>query len=120
MSFIDVVPGSFSASLVGGYDQRFTSPILKDSAGAAVTMTGWDTLTCVLTALVPGPMTKAPTNIGTVTGLSSGAVQLDVDDTDASGLIAGGQCRMQIIGKKTSGDDNQLLTSGTLTYTPSV
>lgn len=117
MAFIDVVPASFSMTINGEYDQRFITGVIKNNAATAVDFTSWDSFRLLVSPATPGMTTKDPFAIGSVAnGSTAGTLQIDIDVADAQTLAIPGQANMTVVGKKTSGDDEQVLATGTLTY----
>jgi|SRR6185295_20165668 len=115
MAFQDVVPGTWNMTFRGPFDQQFTSPVLKTSTGTPADLSSWDTYTCQLSPTTLTPASGDPISIGIVTGDNAGVLTLQVDDSAVAALKAAGQCRVVTFGKKTSGDDFQILTDGVLT-----
>jgi hypothetical protein len=113
MAMQPLVPVTLNMTVVKGAAQSFNSAAVLDLTGAAVDISAYDSMVCEATAITPGVNT-ADVSFGTVTGTALGVINVVVAATDF-GTASPGSARVNIKGKKTSGDPVQLLATGTLT-----
>lgn len=111
MAVVPLVPGSINIQIQRGAYQQFKSTAVLDFAGAAVDLSGWFSYTAKLVPTSPNPNT-ADVTFGTVTGAASGIATLTVASTDLASNPTG-TAKLLITGVKVSGDNPQLLASGT-------
>jgi hypothetical protein len=116
MAFTPVVPVTMNLSLVQSLAQEFQSAAVKNLAGAAVDLSAWVFSGVDITSPNPAPNTN-DTNFGTVTGSALGILTVVTSVADLA-TVPPGTALLRIKGKPTSGDDEQLLATGTLTVSP--
>lgn len=113
MAFVGLVPQTLNVAIRQGLDQEFQSNPVLNLAGTAVNLSAWTSLTATLCPPSPVPYgTNA--NFGTVTGGSTGVISLQTAATDLAS-VPPGSGTLIIKGKPTSGDEYQVLATGTLT-----
>jgi hypothetical protein len=112
MAYQDIVPGSVALSTVQGIKIE-KAVALFSSANVAANLTGF--YSTLLTVIFPGgggsaalPLSSTSDAVGTSTGLN-----IILPAADTSGL-APGTYNVNIVGKPLTGDDEQLLCTGTL------
>lgn len=115
MAEVNLTPVAMNAAISKGSYQAFASGVINSLAGTPVNLSAWIDLQATAVPLTPNP-TSAPVTFGTVTGASTGILTLVCGPTDFA-ANGPGTARMVIRGKAASGDDDQILASGTLTLT---
>lgn len=110
MAFVELVPATINASIRRGAAQAFKSGVVANFSGAAINLSAYTSLTAKLVAQSPNPCTSDVT-FGTVTGGADGVLTLATDAADLASS-PDGTAQLVIIGKPTSGDDFQILASG--------
>src|SRR5579872_6203687 len=114
MAFTPLVPVTMNITVNPPYGQAFFSPPVVNASGTAIDLSAWVSLTAHLIPPAPAP-TGASTTFGTVTGNSSGVLELATSSTDLASTPSG-TARLQITGKALSGDTTlQLLATGVVT-----
>jgi len=110
MATVQLVPAALNIQIRRGAQQTFKSSAVLDFSGAAINLSAWDSFAAKLTAQSPNPNT-ADVTFGTVTGDANGILTLVYDASDLATAPAGG-ATLIISGVHVSGDDSQLLASG--------
>jgi hypothetical protein len=110
MAVVALQPATINAQIRRGQNQTFKSTAVLDFAGAAINMSGWFSYAAKLVAQSPNPNT-ADVTFGTVTGNADGTLTLLYDASDLASVPVG-TAQLIITGVHVSGDDSQLLASG--------
>jgi hypothetical protein len=113
MAFVGLTPQTLNPTFAKGLDQQYNTAPVLNLAGIAVDLSAWVSLTAKLVPPTPSP-TGADAAFGTVTAASTGVVSLKSGASDFASSEPG-TARLIISGKPTSGDDAQILCTGTIT-----
>lgn len=116
MAYTNLVPISFSPTVTPGAAANFSLGKITSNGTTGINLSAWVSLTA---KLIPPTSVPYGTDVafGTVSGDSSGNLSLVQAAADLAGIVAG-TGRFIVTGKPTSGDDAQLLCSGTITVLP--
>jgi len=113
MAFVPLVPATANASIVQGLGQQLRFGPVVTAAGVVVDMSAWFAYKATMAAPQPVPYAQ-DTDFGTVTGDAAGYLYLTTSHTDLA-TVPAGSAKLLISAKKLTGDDFQLVGSGTLT-----
>jgi len=110
MATVPLKPATLNANIRRGSYQQFKSTAVLNFSDAAVNLSAWDSIDAKLVAQSPNPNT-ADVTFGTCTGDASGIITLVYDASDLPTAPAG-TAQLVITGVNVSGDDPQLLATG--------
>jgi len=116
MAFVPLIPVTLNLSIFQGLEQINQAPLIQSPTLTNIDLSAWTSLTATAIPVAAGPCTQ-DVDFGTVSGAAAGVLKVTALNSDFSGS-ATGTAKLVIKGKPTSGDEFQILASGTFTLNP--